>query len=178
MEFKIKDRESFYEEALHAMVESACTEFLTKLVEKNEYESFKDFLLKSKEKANFPGNGNMRNRPLSQAMVNAAKISKAKLYVKEHYGRTIRIKEVADLVGFTANSFTNFFTKNTGQSFTAYLVEFRLEEACRLLQETDEPVVEIAYMTGYNSQSRFNNAFKKNKGISPGKYRKLCRKND
>lgn len=48
----------------------------------------------------------------------------------------------------------------------------RMEEACLLLQTTDKTVEEVAGLLGYQSRSKFSQAFKSAIGESPGDYRK------
>ena len=72
--------------------------------------------------------------------------------------------------------FLSFFQTEDGTKFMTYLNAFRVEKSCRLLQETDEPVIEIGYVIGFNNLHSFNDAFKKNKGMTPGEYRKFSRK--
>ena len=178
MKLKFQKLESFYEEEIYSIVESVFTEFLHHLFEKEEYARIRRILFRIGVSPRLPDHPGLNNRPPSKTTIDAAKIRKVKLYVAEHYGRTIRLKEVADYIGYNASAFSYFFKQNTGQCFTDYVIEFRLEKATRLLHETDEPVIEVGYLAGFNSPIHFNNAFKKNKGMTPGEYRKLCRRNE
>ena len=174
---KLQNLEAFYVEDLFAIYESAFPELLSEFFENKEYSRFRDFLFRSKENPTLPENPDKSNRLSSKAMVNAGKIRKAKQYVEVHYDETIRLKDVADIVGFEESTFSHFFKQNTGQTFITYLNAFRVEHACLLLQETDKTVTEIGYDVGFNTSHSFNEAFKKNKKTTPEKYRKLCRKN-
>ena len=177
MENKFQNLDAFYEEELFAIVESIFSEFLIELLEKKEYSRFRDFLLKSSEKRTLPGNAIMNNRRPSKTMIAAEKVSKVKQYVEEYYGRSISLGDVSGIVGLSEAAFSHFFKKNTGQSFITYLNEFRTEKASRLLQETEELVIEIGYITGFNTPCHFNEVFKQHRGMTPGEFRKLCRRN-
>lgn len=48
-----------------------------------------------------------------------------------------------------------------------------MEEAQRLLRDTNENIVEIAMLVGYSNSSKFSAAFKKHTGILPKEYRRL-----
>ena len=61
--------------------------------------------------------------------------------------------------------------KSTGQSPYQYVIERRVEEGKRLLEETDQLVVQVAFAVGYDSQSRFTKQFKRRVGTTPGAYR-------
>jgi len=59
-----------------------------------------------------------------------------------------------------------------GMTFKEYLNTIRLDEAKRLLIETDRYVSDIAYAVGYNSVPHFNRIFKTRFGASPNEFRK------
>jgi len=58
-----------------------------------------------------------------------------------------------------------------GMSFTAYVTQVRMDEAVRLLRDTDEKTYRIAERTGYSDPNYFSYVFKKKYGVSPTKYR-------
>jgi len=59
-----------------------------------------------------------------------------------------------------------------GESLRTYLKSFRLQEAQRLLTETDMPVWEIAALVGYANPGHFASAFREAFAMSPGEYKK------
>ena len=63
------------------------------------------------------------------------------------------------------------FKDLTGMSFTAYLVNYRLEIAAKQLKETSLNIIDISTNCGFNNHSYFTRAFKKKYGMSPLKYR-------
>lgn len=73
------------------------------------------------------------------------------------------------------NYFSAMFKKETGQNYKAYLTSLRMEEALRLLRETDDKTYEIAEQVGYNNVRRFVDAFKQIYSVSPMEYRKGLR---
>ena len=56
-------------------------------------------------------------------------------------------------------------------SFTAYVTQVRMDEAVRLLRDTDEKTYRIAERTGYSDPNYFSYVFKRRFGVSPSKYR-------
>lgn len=58
-----------------------------------------------------------------------------------------------------------------GTTFHAILQEMRLEVACQLLRDTDNPVADIAIDLGYAGASPFRRAFKQWTGFTPGEWR-------
>ena len=65
--------------------------------------------------------------------------------------------------------------KSIGRSFKTALIEIRVSHACRLLLETDQPILDIAYASGFANLSNFNRRFKELKGRSPREYRNMMR---
>lgn len=58
-----------------------------------------------------------------------------------------------------------------------YLIQYHIEQAKRLLLETDEPVTGIAFMTGFNSSAYFSKTFKQYQHATPTEFRQ-SRKTD
>ncbi|MFR7900861.1 MAG: helix-turn-helix domain-containing protein [Ruminococcus sp.] len=61
--------------------------------------------------------------------------------------------------------------KETGLSFSEYVMNYRITLAKMLLQATERNIQEIAGMTGFNSASYFSKIFKQETGISPAVFR-------
>jgi AraC-like DNA-binding protein len=77
--------------------------------------------------------------------------------------------------GLSRAAFARRFTAMVGQPPLTYLTWWRLTMAARLLQTTDIPLSTIAQRTGYGSAYAFANAFKREYGISAGRYRQQHR---
>ncbi len=93
--------------------------------------------------------------------------------IKEQYARPLRLKEIAAEMGYSAEYLSARFSKSVGQSFSSYLQQIRLEQACLLLETTDLPVAEIARSVGINDIKFFHSIFKSHLNITPGGFRKL-----
>lgn len=65
-----------------------------------------------------------------------------------------------------------------GISVSVYVNNFRVEEACRLLRETDEPVTQITFASGFLTKSNFNREFLRVTGMSPKAFRNQVLKSD
>ncbi len=99
-------------------------------------------------------------------------IEDVKQYITEHYTEELSIKELAEVACVSPNYFSAMFKKETGQNYKAYLTSIRMEEALRLLQETDYKTYEIGEKVGYNNVRRFVDAFKQIYSVSPMEYKK------
>ncbi|MDE5793621.1 MAG: helix-turn-helix transcriptional regulator, partial [Muribaculaceae bacterium] len=88
---------------------------------------------------------------------------------------------VASLSGMMAMDRTNLYRKMQsvfGLSPSVYIRNVRLEAACRLLKETDLPIVDVAMRTGFSSAKYFSSTFKEKYGILPSKFRAELEKSD
>ena len=98
-------------------------------------------------------------------------------YVHKEFTNPIQLKTVAQIANMNPTSFCRFFKKSTGQSFSNYLNDLRIGKACNLLlDDRNFSVSEIAFQSGFNSQTLFNRIFLKKKQITPSTFRKLGKK--
>ncbi|MCF6474213.1 AraC family transcriptional regulator [Nonomuraea sp. MG754425] len=84
------------------------------------------------------------------------------------------VAELGTRAGLSRAAFARRFTELVGQPPLAYLTWWRLSSAGRLLGETDAPLSEIAAKVGYGSEFAFANAFKREYGMAPGRYRRTA----
>jgi YesN/AraC family two-component response regulator len=63
----------------------------------------------------------------------------------------------------------------TGAGAKEYITKIRIEKAKSLMETTSLPIVDIAEMTGFTSQSYFSTAFKNHTGISPSQYKRTLK---
>ncbi len=103
-------------------------------------------------------------------------IENVKAYIREHYAEDLSIKELAEVACVSPNYFSAMFKKEIGQNYKAYLTAIRMEEALRLLRETDYKTYEIGEKVGYNNARRFVDAFKQVYSVSPMEYKKGLKK--
>ena len=82
------------------------------------------------------------------------------------------LEMTAKQIGLTPVYFSNLFKKETGETFGEYLTRQRMEEAIRLLDQTEEKICAIAEKTGYMDAGYFSHVFKKKYGLSPIQYRR------
>jgi AraC-type DNA-binding domain-containing proteins len=80
--------------------------------------------------------------------------------------------ELAALSGMSRTSFAVRFRNVVGIPPLTYLFDWRMRLAERELSETDRTVADIAWSLGYGSESAFSNAFRRARGLSPGRFRK------
>jgi len=101
---------------------------------------------------------------------------KVKQYIEHHYMDKITLADVADIAAMSPSSFSRFFKLHTGKSLMEYVIDIRLGYVIRRLVDTDDSVIDIALDCGFNNMSNFNNIFKREKGMTPSKFRELYKK--
>lgn len=100
-------------------------------------------------------------------------IVKAKRYMADHYDDAeLTLSKVAEQVGLSEKYFTNRFTKETGETFSTYLTQLRIQKAKELLRTTNFKIYEIGEMAGYRNAEHFARMFKKETGCTPAQFRK------
>jgi AraC-like DNA-binding protein len=102
------------------------------------------------------------------------KMQRCSSFIYDRMATDLSLSDVAKVAGMTESTFSRFFQKNSGRSFTDYLTELRIGRACRLLGETQQPVSGICYEVGYLNLSNFNRNFLKRRGMTPSQYRDLA----
>lgn len=97
-------------------------------------------------------------------------------FINENYQNQISTKDVAQYIGLTTNSFCRMFKKLTERSFIAYLKEYRIHRAVKLLEETGDNISTIMYQCGFENPSYFSKVFADLKKKKPIEYREHFRK--
>ena len=103
---------------------------------------------------------------------NKEKIMQAILYIKENFKSDLNMAVVSNCISMNYSLFSLNFKQYTGMNFVNYLKKIRVDEAKRLLEETDEKIIDISRMVGYENDKHFMKIFKSVCGVSPSEYRK------
>lgn len=97
-------------------------------------------------------------------------IHEAKNYIAEHY-RDCTLEDVALHVNLSAGYLSKIFKEKSGKGFQDYLLEYRMQKACELLDDIHFKSYEVAYYVGYSNPKNFSRAFKAYYGKTPKEYR-------
>jgi PAS domain S-box-containing protein len=98
-------------------------------------------------------------------------LARAVQHVHEHLTETVSVDEMARASGFTVAQLEHRLPRVFGVSPKQYVIKARVEEATRLLAETDMPVADVAQRCGWYDQSALNRQFTRVVGCTPGEYR-------
>lgn len=99
-------------------------------------------------------------------------IKKILLYIESNYKKKIFIKDLAKEINMNEQYFCRFFKNIIGKSPLQYINEYRIKKSEELLKETDMKIMDVCLESGFNNMGNFINTFKKQKGLTPIKYRK------
>ncbi len=92
--------------------------------------------------------------------------------IMDNLEKHLKITELAQELHVSPTQIKVCFRNFYGVPIYTYSRRQRMEAAARLLEETDESILEIAGKTGYENGSKFAKAFRDVMGYAPGEYRR------
>lgn len=119
-----------------------------------------------------PEDGSEQRRYFPRDQVETVKAVKD--YLVAHLDEHITIKELCQRFSIAQTTLKTCFKGVYGTSIYAFIRNYRIESAARLLRETDKSILEIAGMVGYDNGSKFAGAFRDILGASPKDFRKCA----
>lgn len=109
--------------------------------------------------------GEQLEKPLHPAVTTAIE------HLKKNYAQPLSLDGLAGAVGYTPSYLSGLFAEQTGMSIRTFLQHLRIEQACRLLEQTACSVSQIAQQVGYGDPKHFTVIFRRIKGKAPRDYR-------
>ncbi|HAM99837.1 MAG TPA: AraC family transcriptional regulator [Marinilabiliales bacterium] len=98
------------------------------------------------------------------------RFNKVHEYIIRNFQNQITLDEISDHVSMSSTAFCRYFKKRTGKTFFAFLNEFKVGHACKLLSEKNTSVSRACYESGFNNISHFNEQFKRIVHRTPSEY--------
>ncbi len=92
-------------------------------------------------------------------------------YIHGHYMLELSMQDLAHVMNYSEAYFCKLFKQCFDQNFTAYLTEYRMEQARKLLKEPSVNIKEVGKAVGYSDANYFAKVFKRITGHSPTEYR-------
>ncbi|MCY4781348.1 AraC family transcriptional regulator [Sphingobacterium sp. UT-1RO-CII-1] len=93
-------------------------------------------------------------------------------YIRLHYKSQILLQDISHLADMTSNSFCRYFKQKTGKTLVQFVNEIRINEACKLLKNTEKLIKNIAFDCGFQNFVSFHKKFKEITGKTPIEFRK------
>jgi AraC-like DNA-binding protein/ActR/RegA family two-component response regulator len=123
-------------------------------------------------KARYVGTLMPNDVPESSNPPAAAQLDAALKQVEEHHGGKLRQSAVAAACGMSVCAFSRAFRAQYGQTFSDYLLRYRIGRACELLRQGLHGATEAGLAVGFEDASHFSRAFRRVLGISPSSYQR------
>jgi len=124
------------------------------------------------ERSSFPDPVSSPIRWKSGAASYGEAISKAIDFITHHFQEPITQADVLAHIKMSRATFSRQFSQFTGQSFTEFLQQFRLEHCRRLLAVSGESITRVACESGFRNLSHFNRLFRERWGQTPSEFRR------
>jgi AraC-like DNA-binding protein len=99
-------------------------------------------------------------------------IAGARAYIEAHYAERVTLATLAAEVGLSPFHLVRVFGRATGMPPHVYLESVRIRHAQQLLA-AGRPPADVAYATGFSSQSHFTSRFRQTIGVTPGVFRAM-----
>jgi AraC-like DNA-binding protein len=152
----------------HADVEYLHQLILRQVIQKSSLE-IDDLVLQLVEKVMFTLGNKPDVLPLSETLkkYHLSTIEKARDFLFLNFNKDVSLQQLADHCCISLFHFSRIFKAVMNQSPHQYLTELRLTHSKRLLQSTQQPITEIAFLCGFNSLEHFTTSFKNKFNTSP-----------
>ncbi len=101
----------------------------------------------------------------------SAELNRILKHMQQHFQEKQSLGSIGERFSITPTYICRLFSKHMNTTFSAYLQELRIKEACRLLKSTDLTIKEIAACCGYEDYFYFCRVFRGATNLSPTEYR-------
>ena len=135
----------------HAFYEAKITEAVSLLLDWN--------LLRAQEPRN-------ALRPSDRSALN-----RARTHIENNVERHVSTDEICRIACASPSKLTRLFKQAEGMTPQEYARSVRMDRACRMLEETDIPLSDVAEKLGFARQGSFSEAFKERFGVTPREFR-------
>lgn len=106
---------------------------------------------------------------------NISRISPVIDYIKSNYHKNIKLSELSSIIHVCDNHLIRLFKATTNKTPINFINDIRIEQALKLLINSELSITEISYKVGFSSVNYMSNIFKTNLKISPNQYRKKAK---
>jgi AraC-like DNA-binding protein/quercetin dioxygenase-like cupin family protein len=95
-------------------------------------------------------------------------------YLDSHFQRPLTLAEVAGVAGVHRVHLAREFRRRFSITVGEYLRKKRVEQACHLVSKTNDPLAAVAVNCGFSDQSHFTGTFRRQVGLTPGRFRQMA----
>lgn len=98
------------------------------------------------------------------------RINKVYQFIIDNYTDNPTLEQVSAIANMSETAFCRYFKSHTNKTYTQFLNDIKVDNACRLLIDNRLSISQICFETGFNNFTHFNDQFKKITGITPKQY--------
>ena len=93
-------------------------------------------------------------------------------HIENNYYKSLSLEELAQKSFYNPSYFSRIFKELYGKTLTEYITEKRINEAIKLLENSEMTIEEICRKVGYADKKHFYRMFKQKMNLTPGQYRR------
>ena len=123
----------------------------------------------------FPAIEIVERRSTATDQVSDAAVAKSLRYIQTNLAENISINMLTKLTGISRSMLERRFKESINRTPYFEIQHQRIERAKILLRDTESPISDIVPACGFNSATRFCQAFKEKTTLTPSQYRQFCR---
>ena len=90
----------------------------------------------------------------------------------KNFTETIKLDDISSIANMTSTAFCKYFKGKTGKTFSSFVNEVRIGQACKLIGNESLDISEICYSCGFNNLTNFNRNFKHFTKMTPTEFKK------
>jgi AraC-like DNA-binding protein len=115
---------------------------------------------------------------VNQTSIQDDRMTRVLNFIQNNLTNEIDLDEVAQVAHMNRSAFCRFFKQKTNKTLSNFINELRISLACRLLLESKDDIVQIAFASGFQDVSYFNQVFRAFRGDNPSGFRRSFEMND
>lgn len=98
------------------------------------------------------------------------RINKVYQFIMDNYAENPSLEHVSEIANMSATAFCRYFKSRTNKTYTQFLNEIKIGNACKLLIDNNQSISQVCFEIGFNNFTHFNSQFKKIIGLTPREY--------
>ena|SRR5690554_59298 len=99
------------------------------------------------------------------------RINEVYQFVMDKYSESPSLEKVSEIANMSASAFCRYFKLHTNKTYTQFLNEVKIGNACKLLLNNNQSISQVCYEIGFNNFTHFNSQFKRIIGLTPREYK-------
>lgn len=98
------------------------------------------------------------------------RMNKVYQFIMDKFAENPSLDQTSEIANMSTTAFCRYFKSHTNKTYTQFLNEIKVGNACKLLIENRLSISQICFETGFNNFTHFNSQFKKISGVTPSQY--------